>query len=103
KPAMNMFIQLSDWQAAILWNGAIALALLLMLFVQWKEIKRTGLDALSTFVAIAIFNTALLIGARLGAMDGAAWQTWWQGQAMSHNTGKSIFGGLLLALPVYWL
>ncbi|MCB9038159.1 MAG: hypothetical protein H6557_16205 [Lewinellaceae bacterium] len=56
-------------EAAIFWNGAILLALILVLFVQWQEIKRLRLDLLSSFVVIAALNTIFLTGARLGAVD----------------------------------
>lgn len=100
---MNVFIQLSELQAALFWNAALVLALVLVLFMQWSAIKAAGLDTLTAFVAIAVFNTALLTGARLGALEVADWQAWWNGQAMGHSGSKSLFAGLLFALPAYWM
>lgn len=99
---MAMLIQFSDIQAAIFWNGALLLALILALFVQWSEIKRLSLDPLSSFVMIAAFNTALLVGSKLGAIDAVSWQGLFQDGAAIHDSGKTIMGGLLLALPVYF-
>ncbi|MCB9290531.1 MAG: prolipoprotein diacylglyceryl transferase [Lewinellaceae bacterium] len=96
-------LQLSDLQAAIFWNSAIILAVVFALFIQWKEMKRLRLSLLLGFVVIAAVNTALVIGSRLGAIDMAGWQGLFHGGVLPHSSGKTILGGILLALPVYLL
>lgn len=100
---MATHIQLSDLQAAIFWNGALLLALILAFFIQWLELKRLKLDLLSSFVVVAVFNVALVLGSRLGAIDLVNWKyLFWQGHGF-HSPGKTVMGGLLLALPLFWL
>jgi prolipoprotein diacylglyceryltransferase len=99
---MKALIQLTDPQAALFWNAAVITALILMLIIQWREIKRLGLEPLTAFVAIATFNAALLIGARLGALDLTDYRTLFSEGWPDHESGRSIFGGLLLALPLFW-
>lgn len=96
-------IQLSGLQAAVFWNSAIILAVVIALFIQWKEMKRLRLNLLLGFVVIAAINTALVIGSRLGAIDLSGWQHFFHGGGLSPSSGKTILGGLLLALPVYLL
>ena len=100
---MLTIIQLSDLRAALFWNSAIILAVIVALFIQWKEMKRLRLNLVHGFVVIAAINTALVVGSRLGALDIAGWQSLFYGGPLPPSSGKTILGGLLLAIPVYLL
>ncbi len=99
---MGTQIQLSALQSGIFWNAALFLAIVFAFAVQWAEIKRLGLHPLNSFVAIAAFYVALLIGSRLGAMGMSEWKDIFLNGSHPH-AGKTVLGGLLFALPMYWL
>jgi prolipoprotein diacylglyceryltransferase len=98
---MGTQIQLSALQSGIFWNAALFLAIVTAFVVQWSEIKRLGLHPLNSFVTIAAFYVALLIGSRLGAIGISEWKDIFLNGVHPH-TDKTILGGLLFALPVYW-
>lgn len=98
-----MILQFTDLQAALAWNGALFLTLFLALLVQWREIRRRKLDPGASFLIIAIMAAAIIIGAKLVAIEAGAWASLLNGEWPQASSGKYHFGGILLFIPVYLL
>jgi prolipoprotein diacylglyceryltransferase len=100
---MKMTLQLTDLQAALFWNAALFLTLIVALLVQWLEFRRRKLDAGSSFLFAAMIAMTLILGARLAAVAPDAWLSFVRGNPLEFSGGKFHFGGILLLAPLYFL
>lgn len=97
---MEIVIQLTALQQAIIWNGSIITAVMFCFYLQSKEGKKFGLRPVSWLLFLSFVYIAFLLGARMGAWSWADWQDLIHLQELPPGRGRTIQGGLLLALPV---
>ncbi len=93
----------SDIDAAWAWNLAIILAPALALIAQWKAARERQFPIVTVLTVVAILNTSLMIGSRLGAWTGSDWGRAFTGSGLPDLPGKTIMGGLVLLVIVYYL
>lgn len=85
------------------WNLSIILIPVIALLAQWKFAKERQMPLMITLTVIAILNTSIVIGSRLGAWTGQDWTRALSGNGLPDLPGKTVMGGLLLMLLVYAL
>ncbi len=93
----------SDIDAALAWNLAIILAPALALVAQWKIARERQFNIVTVLTVIAILNTSLVLGSRLGAWTGQDWMNALMGDGFPALPGKTVMGGLMLMLLVYFV
>lgn len=91
----------TNLEAALTWNLAIILAPALALVAQWKMTRERQFQLTTVVTVIAIINTCIVLGSRLGAWSGADWVRALSGQGLPDLPGKTVMGGLVLAILVY--
>lgn len=91
----------SDQDAALAWNLSIMLAPLLALVAQWKLSNERQFHMATVLTVIAIVNTSIVLGSRLGAWTGSDWIQVLSGAGLPNLPGKTVMGGLLLMLLVF--
>lgn len=89
--------------SALAWNLGIILAPVLAMFAQLRMAKERGLPAAITLPVIAVSNTAMILGSRLGAWTLSDWSIAIGQGILPETQGKTIIGGLLLAIALFWL
>lgn len=92
-----------DLTAALAWNLGLVLAAPLALLAQLKLARERGFTVIAALSVIAVLNTALIVGSRMGAWTVSDWQSVLQTGAMPELPGKTIMGGLLLAIGLFFL
>lgn len=93
----------TDLDAALIWNLTIILAPVFALIAQWHLSRERQLPMVLTLTVGAILNTAIVLGSRLGAWDGADWLCALTGNGLPDLPGKTVMGGLVLMLLVYFI
>ncbi len=93
----------SDVDAALAWNLAIILAPALALAAQWKVARERQFPIVTVLTVVAILNTSIVIGSRLGAWTGQDWVHALTGSGLPDLPGKTIMGGLVLLVLVYFV
>jgi prolipoprotein diacylglyceryltransferase len=93
----------SDELAALAWNLGLVLAPLLALLAQMKIAKERGFSTVTTLAVIAIVNTALVAGSRIGAWTTSDWHRVLHTGMLPEVPGKTAMGGVLLALGLFFL
>ncbi len=97
----QIFWSPTDAEAALAWNLGIILAPVFALIVQYKIAGERRLPIVLTLTVVAIINTTIVLGSRLGAWKGVDWVRALTGNGLPDLPGKTIMGGLVLALIVY--
>ena len=92
-----------DQIAALAWNLGLLLAPPLAMLAQLKLARERGFTVIAALSVIAVVNTALVVGSRMGAWTGSDWQKVLQAGAMPELPGKTVMGGLLLAIGLFFL
>jgi prolipoprotein diacylglyceryltransferase len=91
----------SDFQAAVVWNLGLMLAPVLALVFQWKFAKERHIP-IAIFLSVwAVVNAALVLGSRAGALTSADWYQVLIGGGLPVLPGKTVMGGMLLAMVVF--
>lgn len=93
----------TDLDAAWAWNLGIIAAPVIALFAQWRMAKERNYSLVLSLTLIAILNTAIVLGSRLGAWSSADWLQALSGNGLPDLPGKTIMGGILLMLLVFLL
>lgn len=93
----------SDEFAALAWNLGLILAPLLAMVAQLKITKERGFSMVNTLAVIAVVNTALVVGSRLGAWTASDWHQVLHTGILPEFAGKTAMGGALLALGLFFL
>ncbi|HLP92935.1 MAG TPA: prolipoprotein diacylglyceryl transferase family protein [Saprospiraceae bacterium] len=91
----------TNLEAAIVWNLAIMMAPALALLAEWQMARERQFQLTTVVTLIAIVNTSIVLGSRLGAWSGADWVRALGGQGLPDLPGKTVMGGLVLAILVY--
>ncbi len=91
----------TDTQAAIVWNLGLILAPVLALVFQWKFARERQVP-IAIFLSVwAVVNSALVLGSRMGAWTAHDWQQVLSGNGLPELPGKTVLGGVLLAVLVF--
>ncbi|MFN0175901.1 MAG: prolipoprotein diacylglyceryl transferase family protein [Saprospiraceae bacterium] len=93
----------SDIDAALAWNLAIIMAPALALAAQWKAARERQFPIVTVLTVVAILNTSIVLGSRLGAWTGEDWMNALMGDGLPTLPGKTVMGGLVLMLLVYFV
>ncbi len=92
----------TDVDAALAWNLAIIFAPLLALAAQWNLARERQFQMVTVLTVIAMVNTSIVLGSRLGAWTGNDWIQALSGAGLPDLPGKTVMGGLILMLLLYW-
>lgn len=93
----------SDTTAAWAWNLGLAFAPVLALWAQLRLARERGLSPVLTMSVIAVMNTAIVLGSRLGAWSAADWNEALYSGNLPELPGKTAMGGLLLGLGLFFV
>jgi len=92
-----------DLTATWAWNIGLLLAPPLAMLAQLKAARERGFKVIAVLSVIAVVNTALVVGSRMGAWTVSDWQRVLQTGVLPELPGKTVMGGLLLALGLFFL
>jgi len=92
-----------DQMAALAWNLGLFLAPLLAMLAQLKAARERGFATIAVLSVIAVVNTAMVLGSRLGAWTTGDWGRVLQTGVLPELPGKTIMGGLMLAIGLFFL
>jgi hypothetical protein len=101
--SMQAHFQFNDFESALVFNGAFIAGTLAAMYLQFREGKRKAYPLATWVTVIAVFNGLLVAGSRLGGFSLADWATLFGKGIFPPHAEKTVMGGLLLALPVYFI